>query len=69
VSDEDLRAENARLRERVAELERELGAQAAAANRAIAAAQDRAYWIDRARNTAPARAWRRIAARGPRRAR
>jgi cell division septum initiation protein DivIVA len=48
VSD-DLREENARLRARVAELERQLGEQAAAANAAIAAAQDRAYWLDRAR--------------------
>jgi len=46
---EDLQAENARLRDRVAELERQLGEQAAAANAAIAAAQDRAYWLDRAR--------------------
>jgi cell division septum initiation protein DivIVA len=44
-----LRAENARLQARVAELERELGEQAAAANAAVAAAQDRAYWLDRAR--------------------
>jgi cell division septum initiation protein DivIVA len=48
VSD-DLREENARLRARVEELERQLGEQAAAANAAIAAAQDRAYWLDRAR--------------------
>lgn len=46
---DDLRDENARLRARVAELERQLGEQAAAANAAIAAAQDRAYWLDRAR--------------------
>jgi cell division septum initiation protein DivIVA len=46
---EDLRAENERLRARVAELERQLGEQAARANAAIAAAQDRAYWLDRAR--------------------
>ena len=46
---DDLREENARLRARVAELERQLGEQAAAANAAIAAAQDRAYWLDRAR--------------------
>jgi cell division septum initiation protein DivIVA len=44
-----LREENARLRARVEEVERQLGAQAAAANAAIAAAQDRAYWLDRAR--------------------
>jgi hypothetical protein len=46
---DDLREENARLRARVAKLERQLGEQAAAANAAIAAAQDRAYWLDRAR--------------------
>lgn len=44
-----LRAENERLRARVQELERQLGEQAASANAAIAAAQDRAYWLDRAR--------------------
>ena len=44
-----LREENARLRERVHELERQLGAQARAANAAIAAAQDRSYWLDRTR--------------------
>jgi cell division septum initiation protein DivIVA len=51
VSDDDaaLRAENERLRAQVEELERQLGEQAAAANAAIAAAQDRAYWLDRAR--------------------
>jgi hypothetical protein len=36
-----------RLRARVAELERQLGEQAARANAAIAAAQERAYWLDR----------------------
>jgi cell division septum initiation protein DivIVA len=46
---DDLREENARLRARVAELEQQLGEQAAAANAAIAAAQDRSYWLDRAR--------------------
>jgi cell division septum initiation protein DivIVA len=35
------------LRARVAELERELAEQAARANNAIAAAQERAYWLDR----------------------
>jgi len=35
------------LRARVAELERELAEQAARANAAIAAAQERAYWLDR----------------------
>jgi regulator of replication initiation timing len=49
VTPEDLVEENARLRARVAELERQLGEQAAAANAAIAAAQERAYWLDRAR--------------------
>jgi cell division septum initiation protein DivIVA len=44
-----LRAENERLRARVQELERQLGEQAASANAAIAAAQDRVYWLDRAR--------------------
>ena len=44
-----LRAENERLRTRVRELERQLGEQAARANAAVAAAQDRAYWLDRAR--------------------
>jgi cell division septum initiation protein DivIVA len=46
---ENLQEENERLRARVDELERQLGEQAAAANAAIAAAQDRAYWLDRAR--------------------
>ena len=36
-----------RLRAQVAELERQLGEQAARANAAIAAAQERAYWLDR----------------------
>jgi hypothetical protein len=35
------------LRARVAELERELSDQVARANAAIAAAQERAYWLDR----------------------
>ena len=52
---EELREENARLRARVAELERQLGEQAAAANAAIAAAQERAYWVDRARGSRPGR--------------
>ena len=43
----DERAELEALRVRVAELERERAEQAAAANAAIAAAQDRAYWLDR----------------------
>lgn len=43
----DLQRENAELRARVGRLESELAEQAAAANRAIAAAQERAYWLDR----------------------
>jgi cell division septum initiation protein DivIVA len=35
------------LRARVAELERQLAEQAARANAAVAAAEDRAYWLDR----------------------
>ncbi|HWH44530.1 MAG TPA: hypothetical protein VNT32_07350 [Thermoleophilaceae bacterium] len=45
--DTDLERENAELRARVGRLESELAEQAAAANRAIAAAQERAYWLDR----------------------
>lgn len=37
------------LRRRVAELERELAEQSARANAAIAAAEDRSYWLDRMR--------------------
>jgi hypothetical protein len=36
-----------RLRGQVAELERQLGEQSARANAAIAAAQERVYWLDR----------------------
>jgi hypothetical protein len=36
-----------RLRARVEQLERELSEQAARSNAAIAAAQERAYWLDR----------------------
>ncbi len=43
----DERAELEALRARVAQLERERAEQIAAANRAVAAAQDRAYWLDR----------------------
>jgi hypothetical protein len=43
----DERAELIALRERVAELERERVEQVAAANAAVAAAQERAYWLDR----------------------
>ncbi len=39
--------ELARLRARVAELELELGEQAARANRTIAFLEDRLYWLDR----------------------
>ena len=39
--------EVAALRARVAQLERELAEQAARANAAVAAAEDRAYWLDR----------------------
>jgi cell division septum initiation protein DivIVA len=49
MTPEQAAEENERLKARVAELERQLGEQAAAANAAIAAAQDRAYWLDRAR--------------------
>ncbi|MDA0171526.1 hypothetical protein OJ998_20665 [Solirubrobacter taibaiensis] len=41
------RAELEALRARVAHLERERAEQIAAANRAVAAAQDRVYWLDR----------------------
>jgi hypothetical protein len=43
----DERAELERLRARVAELEGERVEQAARANAAVAAAQERAYWLDR----------------------
>jgi len=43
----DERAELEALRERVAHLERERAEQIAAANAAVAAAQERAYWLDR----------------------
>jgi hypothetical protein len=49
VSEDRLQRENDVLRARVLELERELGDQAAATNLALAAAQDRVYWLDRAR--------------------
>ena len=39
--------EVAELRRRLAEAERELTARSAEANAAIAAAQDRSYWLDR----------------------
>jgi hypothetical protein len=43
----ELETELERLRAQVAELERQLGEQAARANAAVAAAQERAYWLDR----------------------
>jgi hypothetical protein len=43
----DERAELEALRARVLELERERTDQIAAANAAVAAAQERAYWLDR----------------------
>ena len=44
---DETRSEVEQLRARVAELERQLAEQAARANRAVAAAEDRAYWLDR----------------------
>jgi hypothetical protein len=43
----DERAELESLRARVLEIERERAEQVAAANAAVAAAQERAYWLDR----------------------
>jgi hypothetical protein len=43
----DERAELVSLRSRVLELERERAEQIAAANAAVAAAQERVYWLDR----------------------
>ena len=43
----DQQAEVEALRARVAELERELADRTARANAAVAAAQDRLYWLDR----------------------
>ena len=45
--EEGLEAENAQLRERVQQLEGELAEQAARTNALLAAAQERAYWLDR----------------------
>ena len=45
--EEGLAAENAQLRERVLQLEGELAEQAARTNALLAAAQERAYWLDR----------------------
>lgn len=55
-----------RLRDRVAALERELAERTAAANAALAAAQERSYWLERwhldlnalMRRPLPARLWR-----------
>jgi hypothetical protein len=47
MSPTDREAEIEQLRARVAELERQLAEQAARTNAAIAAAQERAYWLDR----------------------
>jgi hypothetical protein len=44
---DERQAEVEELRARVAELERQLADQAARANAAVAAAEDRAYWLDR----------------------
>ena len=43
----ETRDEVRELRERIATLEAQLAEQAARANAAVAAAQDRAYWLDR----------------------
>ena len=43
----DSQAEVERLRARVAELERELAERTERANAAVAAAQDRVYWLDK----------------------
>jgi cell division septum initiation protein DivIVA len=47
--DERERAEVERLRARVDQLERELAERTAKAEAAVAAAQDRSYWLDRMR--------------------
>ena len=47
TSTDDLAAENAQLRDRVRQLEGELAEQAARTNALLAAAQERAYWLDR----------------------
>lgn len=44
---EALAAENAALRERVADLEAQLGEQAARTNALVARTQERTYWLDR----------------------
>jgi predicted nucleic acid-binding Zn-ribbon protein len=47
ATDTDQQTEIEQLRARVAALEAELAEQAARAERAVAAAQERAYWLDR----------------------
>ncbi|MGB2711561.1 MAG: hypothetical protein WBC33_08585 [Conexibacter sp.] len=47
VTETNQQAEIERLRTRVAALEQELVEQAERANRAVAAAQERTYWLDR----------------------
>ncbi len=46
-SEEQLRRENAALRQRLEHLERERAEELARANAVVAAAQERAYWLDR----------------------
>jgi hypothetical protein len=46
-SEQDLRTENERLRERLAALESELLEVQMSANKAVAEWQDRAYWLER----------------------
>lgn len=46
-SEEQLRRENAALRQRLERLERERAEELARANAVVAAAQERAYWLDR----------------------
>jgi hypothetical protein len=58
------RAEIERLRARVDELERELAERSAKAEAAVAAAQDRSYWLDRLPldlNALMERRWARLA--------
>lgn len=47
LSQEALAAENARLREQVAQLEGELAEQSARTNALLATCQERTYWLDR----------------------
>lgn len=46
-SEEQLRRENAALRQRLERLERERAEELARASAVVAAAQERAYWLDR----------------------